>query len=195
MKLFDDILAQGGLIISEYEPDAIAWPGQFHDRNRIISGISLAVLVIEAAPKSGTQITVDYAKEQNKPIFACPGRLDRVTGEGVNNMIIDGAKVAINTERIVKELSSIYPNILPQDNKTITKFKNGENRQNYGLENNNTGTEELLLNLLDSVKSIEELEFITGLTRIDLLKTLIELEADGFIEQIAGSGYRKILID
>lgn len=87
IKLFEDILDKGGLIVTEYEPDICSAADNFRKRNRIISGLSIGVLVIEAAQKSGTGITVNYAREQNKPIFCIPNSLENINGEGTNRLL------------------------------------------------------------------------------------------------------------
>jgi DNA processing protein len=75
-KLMQEILNTNGLVITEYSPETEYKSSNFPKRNRIISGLSLGVLVIEAAYRSGTSITANYAIEQGKKLFAVPGRLD-----------------------------------------------------------------------------------------------------------------------
>lgn len=86
-KLFERILNNNGAIITEYPPDTPKAPNNFRRRNRIISGLSMGVLVIEAAEKSGTGITVDYARKQNKAIFCIPNSLENKKGVGTNRLL------------------------------------------------------------------------------------------------------------
>jgi DNA processing protein len=76
LELMQEILDTGGLVITEYPPDTEYRPSNFPKRNRIISGLSIGVLVIEAAYRSGTSITANWANKQGKKVFAVPGRLD-----------------------------------------------------------------------------------------------------------------------
>ncbi len=103
-NLFNEIIKTGGAIISEYiigtKPIAINFPR----RNRIISGLSNGVIVVEAREKSGTLITVDYALEQGKNIYAVPGNINNPNAYGTNNLIKEGAKIITNIEDILEDL-------------------------------------------------------------------------------------------
>lgn len=90
MKLYNEILKRG-LIISEYPVGEKPFPNNFPARNRIVSGLSEGVIVVEAAPKSGTLITVDFALEQGKNIYAVPGNIDSYLSFGTNELIKNGA--------------------------------------------------------------------------------------------------------
>lgn len=96
-----DMLCQNGGIISEYMPGTMPQARLFPMRNRIISGLSDIILVIEARRKSGTQITVDMALEQGKEIFAVPGRITDRLSDGCNDLIRQGAGIAIAPEDII----------------------------------------------------------------------------------------------
>lgn len=87
ISLFQDILENNGAVISEYPPDTPKAPDNFRRRNRIVSGLSMGVLVIEAAQKSGTGITVNYARRQRKPIFGIPSSIENKKGEGTNRLL------------------------------------------------------------------------------------------------------------
>lgn len=100
-KLFLDILNEGGCIISEYEPDEEERPENFPARNRIISGISMGILVIEARHRSGSSITARYAREQNKAVFCIPRDIDKVTGRLTNDLIKEGAILVTSPSEIV----------------------------------------------------------------------------------------------
>lgn len=102
-----DMLCQNGGIISEYPPGTSPEARLFPMRNRIISGLSDIVLVIEARKKSGTQITVDMALEQGKEIFAVPGRITDRLSDGCNELIKQGAGIALTPEDIISSLGSI----------------------------------------------------------------------------------------
>jgi len=102
IKLFEDILKNNGAVISEYPPDMQKSPDNFRDRNRIVSGLSMGVLVIEAAQKSGTGITVNYARKQKKPIFGIPSSIDKKQGEGTNRLLKRDGILVTNPKDILE---------------------------------------------------------------------------------------------
>ena len=103
IKIAHDILNLGGTIISEYPLGTSPQKQNFPARNRIISGISRGVLVVEAKEKSGTMITVDFALEQGRDIFAIPGNIYSEKSYGTNEIIKQGAKLVTSWEEIVEE--------------------------------------------------------------------------------------------
>jgi len=103
-KLAQEILNNEGLIVSEYIMGSKVEKLNFPARNRIISGLSDAILVVEAPNKSGALITVDFALEQGKEVFAIPGNINSFFSIGSNNLIKDGAKLVNNIEDILQEL-------------------------------------------------------------------------------------------
>lgn len=87
INLFEDILKNNGAVISEYPPNMPKSADNFRRRNRIISGLSMGVLVIEAAQKSGTGITINHARRQKRPIFGIPSSIENKKGEGTNRLL------------------------------------------------------------------------------------------------------------
>lgn len=104
INLAKQIIKSGGCIISEYPIGTKPKKLHFPQRNRIISGLSNGVLVIEAKEKSGSLITVDFALEQGKEVFAVPGDVGKLTSVGTNNLIKQGAKLITNYEEILDEI-------------------------------------------------------------------------------------------
>ncbi len=100
-KLAQQILENGGCIMSEYPLGAKPERIHFPERNRIISGISDGILVIEAKEKSGTLITVDFALEQGKDVYAVPGNINSNNSVGTNELIKQGAKMVTNYEEVI----------------------------------------------------------------------------------------------
>ena len=100
IDLYNRILDNGGLIISEYPPEFNATKFSFPERNRLISGISKGVLVVEAGEKSGSLITANFALEQGRDVFAVPGNLDSSRSVGTNNLIYSGATLVRSGEDI-----------------------------------------------------------------------------------------------
>ena len=108
VDLRNRIVECGGALISEYPPFAPATKYTFPMRNRIISGMSLGVLIVEAGEKSGSLITANFASEQNRDIFAIPASIFDSNFLGTNLLIDDGATVATSPEVIISEYASRY---------------------------------------------------------------------------------------
>ncbi|MBI1975922.1 MAG: DNA-protecting protein DprA [Candidatus Omnitrophica bacterium] len=98
-------IARDGLILSEFPMGTEPWPQHFPRRNRLISGLSLGVVVIEAGERSGALVTASAALEQGRDVFALPGRVDSPLSIGTNRLIKDGARVALSAREILEELS------------------------------------------------------------------------------------------
>lgn len=102
LELANEIIKRGGTIISEYpcgtKPDKMKFPA----RNRIISGISSGIIVIEAKEKSGTLITVDFALEQGRDVFVVPGNINSINSVGTNDLIKQGARLVTTYEDVTK---------------------------------------------------------------------------------------------
>lgn len=136
-KLAEEIVEKNGALISEFPMGAPPAPKNFPQRNRIISGLSLAVVVVEAAKDSGALITADFALEQNREVFAVPGKVDSATSFGTNKLIKEGAKLVQTADDIMDELGlklkaskgsaaeALKPNI-SQDEKAVYESLSGE---------------------------------------------------------------------
>lgn len=103
-QLFDQ-MTTNHLVISEYPPNTPPQKWQFPERNRIISGLSLGTVVVEARERSGSLITADQALDQGRDVFAVPGSILETNACGTNRLIQQGAKLVMNTEDILNELS------------------------------------------------------------------------------------------
>lgn len=135
LKIAEKILEDGGLLLSQYLPKERVYPSNFCIRNRIISGISDGVIVVEAGEKSGALITVDCALEQGKNVFAIPGRINSYMSKGCHKIIKEGAKLIENIEDILNEYQ-------------ISSIKYKENYKNY----DNSELEEEHIRVIDVVK-------------------------------------------
>lgn len=177
--LFDKII-KSGCVMSEFSPNTPPDKFNFPKRNRIISGISLGVLVVEATMNSGSLITAQYALEQNKEVFAVPGNITNALSQGTNSLIKKGAKLIQRTEDIIEEL-------LPQLKGMIKDNKSSTDR----LEINHK-EDAILKNLEDEPMHIDDIVRKTGLPPEELLTTLLGLELKGLIRQKEGKRFLKI---
>jgi len=175
LKLAEKI-TENGLLISEFWPDAPAHPSNFPRRNRIISGLSLGVLVIEASKRSGSLITARYAVEQNREVWALPGSIDNSEACGCHQLIQQGAKLVINIQDICDELQHLQ---LPTTTTEINKI-------------NASSTNHPLLKHIDfHLTTLEQLLTRSGLDVVSLQNQLIELEITGSIA-VTVQGYIRL---
>lgn len=120
IELFNKIVDNNGLVISEYPPKTEAILSKFPYRNRIISGLATGVLVVEATKnRSGSLVTARYAKEQNKKIYSIPGNINLTTSGGTNNLIKEGAKLVTCANEILADLNLIVNNIDEENKKSV----------------------------------------------------------------------------
>lgn len=175
-KLYCEIVEKGGAVITEYTFGMEPMPNNFHDRNRIISGLSDGVLVVEAQEKSGTLITAGHAANQGKEIFSVPGNIDSFFSKGTNSLIRDGAKITTSINDIVEEILELKEKV--------------NKKQNFIDYNELSKQEIIILNCLQSgSKSIFEINEETSLDIKTLLSRLTFLETKGVIKQIAGNRF------
>ena len=120
IDLFNKIVENGGLVVSEYPPKTKAVLSKFPYRNRIISGLSMGTLVVEATRnRSGSLVTARYAKEQNKKIFSIPGNINLKTSGGTNELIKEGAKLVTCANDILTEFKIIVENTPEKNEKSV----------------------------------------------------------------------------
>lgn len=169
--LAQEILKNGGLVTSEYPEGFHANEKTFPQRNRIISGLSKGVLVIEAPEKSGALITTKFATEQNRDVFALPGNIFSINSKGPHMLIQKGAKPVFSAEDI---LGNYYQNL----------------ELNLGPRNNistNDPVQKKILDILDEKGGMTIDEIIrTGLEASQAIATLSTLEIKGKVKQKAG---------
>ncbi|MEE2936181.1 MAG: DNA-processing protein DprA [Planctomycetota bacterium] len=112
-------VARRGAVISEYAPEAKPRGGMFPQRNRLISGLSLAVLVVEAPERSGALITARLATEQNREVLAIPGPINSRVSRGCNLLIRDGAKLVQSIDDVLEELGPLHQPVFTTDGRAI----------------------------------------------------------------------------
>lgn len=121
IKLFNEIIEKGGLVISEYPPLTEASSKRFLERNRLVSAISIGVLVIEAAYRSGTSVTCKYAFEQGKDVFCIPHSLNDKHGVGTNNILKKGGILVTSVRDIINKYDFLTYKEEPQTAKAEYK--------------------------------------------------------------------------
>jgi len=173
IKLAEKIIEAGGCLLSEYPPGTRGNKFTFPQRNRIISGLALGTLVIEAKQKSGALITADYAKKQKRPVFALPGPIHSPNSRGCHYLIKKGAKLIENAQDILKELNLNLK--IPEENDQ-TK---GKSREEYLI------LEKLKTGPLD----IDEIIKKTGLPASVVAANLSALEVEGRIRNLEGNTF------
>ncbi|MBT9778298.1 DNA-protecting protein DprA [Clostridium sp. MCC353] len=174
--LYEAILENGG-IISELPLGEQPNPRNFPQRNRIISGLADAVLVIEAKEKSGSLITVDYALEQGKEIFALPGRATDALSTGCNQLIKNGANVVTSPSDLIEYFGLKQEKILRLHEKNVN-----------GLAKK----EKMVYSCLDlQPKFLEQIVKECGLAPSECMSILMGLELGGYILQTTGNYYVK----
>ncbi len=182
--LAHEIIASDGLLLSEYPLKTQALKENFPRRNRLISGLSLGTLVIEAAQQSGSLITARLAGEQGREVFAIPGSIHNPLAKGCHHLIRQGAKLVETAEHIVEELGHMV--------QWSEKNQNADTKP--PLPKNNLTPEALeLLEIagFDPI-SIDAIVERSGLTPESVSSILLVLELQGYIESLAGGAYTRI---
>lgn len=171
LKLMEKILENGGCLISELPPKTPGAKYTFPQRNRIISGLSLGVLVVEAREKSGAIITAEYAFSQKRKVFAIPGSIFSQTSRGCHYLLKKGAKLVESTEDILRELGI--------EKKVKEKLIEGESIE-----------ESLILEVLkEGASDTEKIIETTKLPAAKVASTLAILEIKGKVKNLGGNIY------
>lgn len=175
-RLYDRLEEEGG-VLSEFPPGTKPLRYHFPLRNRIISGLSEIVTVIEAKHGSGSLITADYALEQGRTVLAVPGRLDDELSRGCNELIAQGAGVILSPESFAEQ---VFPDFRQQKKNKVSDIALAP-------------SEKLVYSSLDlHSKSLWELEECTSLSLADLSGSLLALEAKGLIREVERNYYVKV---
>ncbi len=173
-----------GALVSEFPIGVNPRPEYFPRRNRIISGLSLGVLVVQAAVKSGSLITAKVAAEQGREVFALPGSIHDPLAKGCHELIRNGATLVETAAQVVEELNPLLGYLqssLPLEPSAVVDRMNFEP----------SSTEAKLLSVMDfDPTSVDQLVGLTGLSVADVSSALVLLELEGAIAQSRG-GYMR----
>ena len=183
-KKLMNTIAEKGAVITEFPLDAYPAPLHFPQRNRIISGMSLATVVVEATKRSGSLITARLALEQNREVMAVPGNITSNLSQGTNWLIKDGAKAVESWEDVVEELSS------PLKEELLSRKK----KQREEVPKLNEKETKIYARLtVDKEKHIDELVVSCGFSVSEALSSLLNLELKGLIIQLPGKYFLRKL--
>ena len=174
IKIYDQIIASGGLIISEFPPGRLVQKGLFIARNRLISGLSAGVLVVEGMKDSGSLVTARFAAEQGKTVFAPPSPITSVMSEAPNLLLKQGARLVTSIDDILSEFE------ITIDPTKIDRWKNKLSRK------------EILIvdSLLKESLLVDEIVLLTGLPAETILNLLSQMEIKGIVGRNDDGKYR-----
>ena len=168
--LAQQIVKQNGAIISEYEPHVEAYPNHFLERNRIVSGLSDAVIVVEAASRSGTLNTAAHALEQGREVFAVPGNITSPLSAGCNNLLKQGATPVTSSEDVLQIIT-------PQTGTSPHQYALGDTEEEY----------QILQLLKQGIRDGEILQQKSALGASEFGQTMTMLEIKGSIRAVGAN--------
>jgi DNA processing protein len=183
-------IARQGMIISEFPLGTPPLMSNFPRRNRIISGLSQGVLVVEAALKSGSLITARLAAEQGKDVFAIPGSIHSPQSRGCHALIKQGAKLVETAQDVFEELR------IPANHGTghLITPHHAQSGDAHATANESTAGRALLLALGFDVTSLDALQARTGLPTAQLQGQLLELELEGHVARLPGGLFQRMAV-
>lgn len=180
-QLYKNIIDNDGLVITEYEPEEEAKSHKFLERNRIVSGLSIGILVIEGGYRSGTSVTARIAKESNKKVFCIPSSVENPKGLIPNLLIKQGNFIVTECEDIINQ----YPEL---------KFEKKE-KQEVNIEENIPKECRKIYNLIkENPIHINEILRNSNIEFDEVNYQLMMLELQGYIQSLPGKNYKRRII-
>jgi DNA processing protein len=171
-------ISQQGAILSELAPPQPTSPGAFPRRNRIITGMSLGVIVVQAAESSGALISARHAMEQNREVFAVPGPVDSRVSRGPHQLLRDGAKLVESADDVFEELGPLIESVATEDGRRVAN----------PAELQLNAQEQKVLDCIDSAPTLIDTVVIrSGLSVSRVLSTISVLEMRRLIRRISGN--------
>lgn len=176
-RIRENILKKNGALISEYPPGVIARPWHFPVRNRIISGMCVATLVVEASARSGSLITARLAAEQNREVFAIPGNIRSSVAEGTLALIQEGAILVTDPNEIIEYFADLLP-------------KKKKLKINSAIDDLSDEEKKLLNDLSRQAQTIDSLLETGAYARDRLFSLLLTLEMRDYVMRLPGNAYQ-----
>ncbi len=171
-------VVEAGALISEMPMQQMPLAGLFTQRNRVISGLSLGVVVVEATPRSGSLSTANHAMEQNREVFAVPGPVDSLSSRGCHRLIRDGARLVETVDDILEELGPLVKEVRTAPDEPPVR---------HPAELTLTDPERSLLGRLDDTPTgVDELIAQTKMTAAQVMATLSVLELKRMVRRMPG---------
>lgn len=217
-QMFDEILEQGGALISEYPLSTQPRPHLFPPRNRIISGLSMGILVSEASVKSGSLISASYAIQQNREVFALPGRLTDTQSAGCHQLLRQGATLVRHVDDIVAECPALSSALTTKPSverkaiakeskvhKNIRKSSSADNKHApetlsplisnafHTLPKSTSDNAKVIINIMEQEGQAMDFDALIRQSKMDaglMMQVLMELELYGCVENREGLYYR-----
>jgi len=181
-KLFDRIIEQAGAVLSAFPLRTTPHPGNFPARNRIIAGLSLGVIVVQAARKSGARITAQFALEQGRDVFAVPGPIDNELSDGCHALVQEGAKLITGPEDVLQEIGIEFE---PSDEKKKGIKQRGAIKLDDPMQMK-------IVQACTRPQSVDELAACLELPLPELQTHLFDLQVAGLIEQDFSGMWKRV---
>lgn len=175
-KVYKQIIKNGGAVITEYEEDVKVFSQGFRDRNRIVAGLSVGTLVVEAKEHSGTGITAEYVKKYGRELFCIPHLIGDKSGFGTNRLLKRGAKLVTGVEDLIKYFNN------------IEEIENEEVEMQIEIPEEYRKIYEKIIKEPTNADEIRK-KVNLSISEINTILTMLELE--GFIESIPGNYFKR----